>query len=152
MLTSEDYEKAATKVQYVQGSLVSNNKPRIGSHGYYVLAVEGKSFLVHRLIWFIVHKTLPKIVDHVDGNRLNNKLENLQGCDQSVNIGKAKMFRTNSTGYKGVHYNTNAKKYEAYFMRNYKKHYLGLFECPELAALVVEEAKDQLERLSNLGA
>lgn len=118
--------------------------------GYRRLYFESNVYLLHRLI-FLYHKGyLPKVIDHIDGSTTNNRIENLQDCSQSVNISKSKLFNTNKTGYRGVHYNVNAKKYEAYFMRDYKKHYLGLFDDSELAALVVEEAKDQLTRINYL--
>lgn len=103
------------------------------SRGYRQVYLEARQYLLHRLIFFWHHGYFPKIVDHIDGDISNNRIENLQGCNQKVNIAKAKLFNTNKTGFKGVHFNKAANKYESYYWENYKKIYCGLYATAEEA-------------------
>lgn len=109
--------------------------------GYRQIYLNGDCFLLHRLIFFYFHGVFPKVVDHIDGDTHNNCIENLQGCNQSVNIEKAKIFKTNKTGFKGVSYHKAAGKYEAYFWKNYEKIYCGLHDTAEEAYKARQERK-----------
>ena len=46
-------------------------------NGYYTVMVNKHRYYVHRLVWFMHHGTNPELVDHVDGDRDNNRIENL---------------------------------------------------------------------------
>ena len=109
--------------------------------GYRRIYFNSKVYLVHRLVFYYHHGYFPKVVDHIDGNVLNNKIENLQGCTQVENIAKARKFKNNTSGFTGVCYNKAAKKYESYFWKNYKKVYCGLWATAEEAYKAREEKK-----------
>jgi hypothetical protein len=111
------------------------------TRGYRQIYVEGVPYLLHRLIFFYHYGRFPKVVDHIDGDLSNNCIENLQGCSQSVNIEKARIFKTNKTGYKGVSFNKKADKFEAYYWKDYKKYYVGLFDTAEEASKAREKRK-----------
>lgn len=53
--------------------------------GYFVTNFNYSLIKAHRLIYFLYHKTLPRIVDHIDGDRANNKIENLRAVSNSQN-------------------------------------------------------------------
>jgi hypothetical protein len=116
------------------------------SRGYRQIYLDGKAYLLHRLIFFYFNGVFPKIVDHIDGDKTNNCIENLQGCDQKVNIEKAKIFNTNKTGFKGVSYQKAAGKYEAYYWEDYKKIYCGLHDTAEEAHKARESRKYGVQR------
>lgn len=42
--------------------------------------------LAHRLMWMYFKKTVPDVVNHIDGDKQNNKLQNLEGCTQLQNV------------------------------------------------------------------
>lgn len=111
------------------------------SRGYRKIQFRSKGYLLHRLIFYYHHGYFPAVVDHIDGDLFNNRIENLQGCTQSENIAKAKKFKTNSTGFGGVSYHKEANKYESYFWKNYKKVYCGLYDTAEEAYKARQERK-----------
>lgn len=83
---------------------------------------------IHRII---MGAKKGQMIDHIDGNTLNNKKNNLRFCNRSQN-GANSIFRKNKTGYKGV--SLFYKKYVALIMINKKQSYLGRFETAEEAA------------------
>ena len=136
METEQLLRKISNVLSYVDGRVLTKEGHDLSTkthQGYRQIYFDGKPFLVHRLVFFMHNGYFPKIVDHINGNKEDNRIENLQGCDQKVNMAKAKVFSTNKTGFKGVHFNKHANKYEAYYWNNYKKIYCGLYDTAEEA-------------------
>ena len=70
---------------------------------YKSIYVDGKDYLSHRLAFLLVVGRLPiHHTDHLDGNGLNNKWENLREVTQQENNLNKKVYACNSTGYPGV--------------------------------------------------
>ena len=100
--------------------------------------------LVHRLVGkvFITNNNPNhKIIDHIDGNRLNNDNRNLRWCDQRRNANNAKSNKK----YWGVRWSKAFGKWTAsvqttinYDPTVYFSHSLGNYECEEEAARVVK--------------
>ena len=131
------YDEAGELVLRTNNLITSTKTPR----GYRQVYLEGVPYLLHRLIFFWHNGYFPKVVDHLDGDVTNNRIENLNPCNQEINIEKAKLFKTNTTGFKGVHFNKAAQKYEAYYWKKYKKFYCGLYDTAEEASKAREEKK-----------
>ncbi len=86
-----------------------------------------------------------EIVDHIDGDGLNNTRENLRIISHSENIRKMTKIRNlNSSGYKGVYWATRYGKWEVGIMKNYRKMYLGRFDSKHDAARAYNKAAVQL--------
>jgi len=87
---------------------------------------------LNRLVFYYVYGYLPKIIDHIDRNSLNNKIENLRELTNGQNIRNADKHRTAnhkipSSKYKGVSWNKKLKKWSAFFRIDGRKEHLGYF-------------------------
>ena len=91
------------------------------------------------LIWIMIHGDIEGIVDHIDGNGLNNTLINLRDISQSKNIRKCKMRKNNSSGYRGVALTTNGK-YAVSIMIDRKKIHLGRYNNIQHASMIYSTA------------
>lgn len=75
-----------------------------GSVGRYrVIKIDQRAFGAHRIAWAIHFGKWPeKMIDHADGNPMNNRISNLRECSLAENACNAKKMRNNTSGYKGV--------------------------------------------------
>jgi len=102
-----------------------------------------KNYKAHRVIFLLHYGYLPKIIDHIDGNPHNNKIENLREATQSQNLMNAKLRKNNTSGFKGVSFLENKKKWLAQADLNKKHYYLGIFDTKEQAINAANEFRKQ---------
>lgn len=78
----------------------------VKKNGYAVLHFKGKMYFVHRVIYLLEHKEIDSYlqIDHIDGNKLNNDINNLREVTVAVNNRNAKLRSDNKSGVKGVYY------------------------------------------------
>ena len=146
---TQDYVKQL--LEYRDGVLywkVSRGKAKVGAKagylnqiGYFQTQVNGKLYLNHRLIFLMHHGYLPQYLDHIDGNTLNNKIENLRAATLTQNQYNRKLNKNNSSGVKGVWWRKDIKKWRVSFKINGKEKSFGVFDNLELAEIVAQEAR-----------
>jgi len=94
-------------VYYNDGHVyLKKNNRRIGSRhcrGYLETSINGQRWLVHRLVWFLVNGNEPAMIDHIDGDKLNNSIDNLRVCTPTQSSGNTRPRKNSKTGVKGVH-------------------------------------------------
>ena len=96
--------------------------------GYRSIKIDGKSYLVHRLVYLYHNGFVPKFIDHIDGNRSNNEINNLRETNKSTNNWNSKMNTKNSSGVKGVSWDKRRNKWIAQ-CRVYKiLYYIGAYD------------------------
>ena len=115
-----------------------NNKlaGSLRNDGYIGIYIKGEYFFAHRIIWEMFKGEIPegKTIDHKDLNRANNRISNLRLCDQyQNNMNKTKTI-ANKSGYKGVSFHKQKKKWVAKIGVKGKSKFLGFFDSPEEAA------------------
>lgn len=106
----------------------------INSQNFVMRIVNKKTITMHRLI---MNPPRNMQVDHINGDRLDNRRENLRICTQSQNCTNRASVKSKS-GYKGVSKHWN--KWRAVIKVNQKKIHLGLFDTKEEAALAYNKA------------
>lgn len=111
--------------------------------GYKVIVVDRVKFYAHRLAWLYVRGKWPsRLIDHINGDPSDNRIENLREATNSQNISNSGMRPHNKSGLKGVSWNKRDKCWRAYIKRDGKTCGLGTFATKEDAyAAFVAEAK-----------
>ena len=96
----------------------------------------GKSVLfgAHRLAFLIHHGYLPYDVEHKDLDKSNNRINNLRPSSRSQNNANKPKQRNNTSGYKGVFWNKQVKKWLAYTKQYGKQIRIGWFNNKIMAA------------------
>lgn len=103
--------------------------------GYVRVNVYGKPRLAHRIIWEMVNGLIPEgmQIDHINGRRDDNRMDNLRLVTHSGNARNTKRRRDNGSGYVGVCWAAHAGKYRAYINSEGARRYLGYFTTAEEA-------------------
>ena len=111
---------------------------------YIRMNVLGKQIYLHQAIFLYCNGYLPKYIDHVNGNSLDNRIENLREANQSLNTANSVLSKANTSGYKGVVWRNDTKKWMAQITKNRKCYNLGSFENIEDAANAYKIASEKL--------
>lgn len=85
----------------------------VGAKGYFCGRVFGRKQQAHNVVFKMHYGYEPELVDHIDGDRKNNRPGNLRPADHSSNMRNAKLRRDNKSGVPGVRWDKRAKKWEA---------------------------------------
>lgn len=111
---------------------------------YYVKTasrVEGKKTILnmHRYLLGLVDRG--RCVDHINGNTLDNRRANLRICTTAQNTkNHTKLKKSNKSGFRGVCWVTEKRKWKAFITINYKHKHLGYFDDPSNAAKAFDRA------------
>lgn len=101
----------------------------IDSRGYRQICLLGRLHLAHRLAWVYVYGEWPsEQIDHINRNRLDNRIANLRVVTCSENSQNSGMWRNNTSGHKGVYWNKPRQQWTALMMHARKRLYLGHFD------------------------
>lgn len=113
----------------------------INSSGYRVITFKGKKLHAHRLVWLWHNETLPKMVDHINRDPKDNRIENLRASDYVTNAYNSKLKADNKSGVKGVSWCNTFQRWVVQMYAN-KKKVTGRFKTlPEAAAFAHETRK-----------
>lgn len=87
-------------------------------------------------------------VDHVNGNTLDNRLENLRAVTHAANMQNTERYVNNTSGYRGVSWDRSKKRWRARVTVNGKPQFIGCFESLEAAADAACAGRQMLHCLS----
>ena len=132
----------AIKVGHKAGS----KRKRSRGKGYeFFIRFNYKYYNASRLAYFLYHGKDPKgkQVDHIDGNPLNNKIDNLRLATGSQNQMNRGLLKNNTSGVVGVYWVESVQKWRAQIDCKNKRIYLGYFDDKEeaIAARIAAEKK-----------
>lgn len=121
----EDYTKIKDYIWYID------------HRGYVRTNLNGGTRL-HRLI---MESKNDKMIDHIDGNKANNRKSNLRFVTNSQNQMNRDKPSNNTSGVKGVYWHKNKHKWQANLQVNGNLLYLGMFDDKEEAVKARKEAE-----------
>lgn len=116
--------------------------------GYGQVKIDGKVYRAHRVIWLLVYDKWPEFIDHIDRDRMNNKISNLRAATRAENNHNQGMREDNYSGYTGVTFHKRDKKHQAHIVSDNKKIHLGYFNTAEEAFRAYMLAKIELHPTS----
>jgi len=141
--------------EYCDGELYWKSKPKhghikvgdkagwINALGYKYVGAGGKHHRLHRVIFFMHHGYLPDVIDHIDGDILNNRIENLRPATHTQNMRNTKLSARNNSGVKGVNWDKKSNKWRVHISVDGKTKTFGRFKDMELAELIAIEARNK---------
>lgn len=100
--------------------------------GYQAIQVRGNLRLSHRVAFLMYHGYLPKYVDHINGNKIDNRISNLRSCTVSQNGFNRPAPPSNTSGYKGV--GKCGDKWRSRLVFEGKEYSFGTYDCKHEAA------------------
>jgi AP2 domain/HNH endonuclease len=133
-IDEEDFEFVSSRAWY-------SNRSRRAT---YVITVDRPSkdrVSLHRLL---LDAPEGRMVDHIDGNGLNNTRGNLRLCSAFENQHNTRLRLNNTSGYKGVDWHRRSGRWRARVRVNHKTHHLGLYDTPEQAAEVARAFREKV--------
>lgn len=110
--------------------------------------------MAHLIIWSMINGDVPEgmDIDHIDGDKLNNKIDNLRLATRSENFCNIGLKSNNKSGYKNVFWNKQSKKWRVDINFNKKTVIRRDFDDFEIACLVASEFRDKFHgKFANSG-
>lgn len=144
MITQETLQE---NFEYIDGSLFFKKKQglieagTIHHTGYRAIIFKRKWYLAHRLVWLYHHGFLPPMLDHIDGDKLNNHIDNLRVATPVQNQQNKRISKNNKTGVKGISICPKTKKWKCQITVNKKIIYLGVYDDFGEAVNVINDAR-----------
>jgi len=125
------------------GYLIWKRGPRAGmpcrgvsSCGYRCVRLGGKHgrlYQQHRIIWKMVYASEPNQIDHINNDKLDNRITNLRETNSHGNGCNKLKTKSNRSNYKGVSWYKKLGKWKSSISKNYKTIHIGYYDTPEEA-------------------
>lgn len=117
------------------------------SNGYRRIMIDGESYAAHRLAWLFIHGSFPKsMLDHVNGDKDDNRITNLRLCDRFLNAQNLCLNGKGTTGYLGVTFDKSYQRFKAQIKFRGVNKFLGRFDTPIEAHQAYVDAKKVIHK------
>lgn len=114
----------------------------LDSKGYLQIGIDGRLYRAHRIAWLIACDAWPEDqIDHINGIRTDNRLENLRCVTCQGNRRNAAIRSNNTSGIAGVHWNKSTGAWQARIAIDGKYRHIGFFDDIKDAALARKESE-----------
>lgn len=125
----------------------------VTNFGYRTVHYNRKRYLAHRIIWEMHNGQIPEgmEIDHINHDRLDNRIENLRLVSHAENQKNQKTHRMNTSGVTGVHWCKSRRKWVARITVNGKHINLGGFDSKDSAVSARKNAERRFGFHSNHG-
>lgn len=145
--TGEFFRLHDTSPRWLAGKIKGTNS----GHGYIKIGIKGKHIYAHRLAWLYVHSEWPEEIDHINGDRSDNRIVNLRSVSKAQNNQNMAIQKSNTSGFKGVSWCKDKKKWKAQISINNKNTFIGRYDTKEQAheAYILEKSKHH--QYANIG-
>jgi hypothetical protein len=122
------------------GTVAGRPKPT----GYAEVSIFDRKHSAHRVIYAMVHGRWPLgEIDHINGNRADNRIENLRDVSRKDNAKNLPIQANNSSGVVGVAWRKKLNKWHAYITVNRKQILVGFFDSLSDAKAARQAAAEQ---------
>ena len=119
--------------------------------GYIAIAIEGKKYQAHRLIWLYMTGAWPdEEIDHINRNRADNKWCNLRQASRLENSWNTNGHSKSKSGLKGVAYVARSGRWQVQMRVRGQTHYIGIYDSVETAAAARADAERRLYASSDI--
>lgn len=152
LLALFDYHPSNGALHWRSGPRSGKRAGYLDGRGYRQVRIRGDLIYAHRIVWKIETGDEPEQIDHRNGAG-DDSFDNLRAANNQGNSCNKLLTQANTSGYKGVSWHKQAKKWVAEITVNYKKKYLGLFDdAAESHAAYLVEARRLHGKFHNPGA
>lgn len=113
----------------------------LAKDGYHAIQVDKKQYRAHQLAWLYVHgELLVRQIDHINRCRADNRLINLRKVTPSQNSQNQWLTVKNTSGFRGVCFETKRNKWRAEICVDRKRMFLDHYDSCEDAARIYAKA------------
>jgi hypothetical protein len=125
-----EYEEDTGRLRRIKNlrELSGGGKGAIGTYptyicnsGYLQVRIDKRLCLVHRLVYLYHTGKLPELLDHINMDKLDNRIANLREASKSQNGQNSKKQSNNTSGTKGLSYNVTNKAWQVQILANSKR-------------------------------
>ena len=124
----------------------------LNGYRYRSITLDGKNYLIHRLVWLWMYGYSPKEIDHINHNTTDNRLCNLRSVSRVENTRNAKKRIDNTSGIVGVSWVKKINRWRSRISHRGKRIFLGTFKCFNQAVAARKSAEKLYGYHSNHGA
>ena len=152
-ITCEDVANIKKLLRYEDGKVFwkEDRTPKIKAgdragtfttSGYRTISVSQRKVYEHRAVWMLCHGAAPNMLDHINGNKVDNHIENLRELSSAGNSrAHRNPYKGVTSKYRGVSYRKVGKKFVAQITdEGSRKFWIGSFTCEVEAAKAYDKA------------
>jgi len=146
LISAIDYNPLSGDFTWKKGHHLAGKKAgTLLSSGYVYIKIRGTKYMAHRLAWLYMHGSFPDVfIDHINGSRNDNRIENLRKASGSQNQHNRKVRRDSSSGVKGVCFVPSSGRWRARIKIHGKEINAGYFSTMEEAAKAISITRAKL--------